>query len=542
MAARRQELQPGAAVPESEVVDLTAAINNQVKIMRNWERQFDFIWETKFIRTPKLVSWIEDLEKDHGMFADLQSRINYINLNERDLGDSRREYQVSYGLSLKQAFELLEHYGVNMTFKAYAKIINLHGREVDWVMFPPKRGEKDYVEYMGVPRAGAHTRDIAKKALACRTDRYNWIPGEVRAEFSGQFKVKSRYWGSMIADSENLGWLRIAIWHEVMETAGIAMAVVGLYWPSELKQNLARDVDDNFCNEALLAEQSELYDNKLFRPVLYLEYELDPKLGFGDPPPYSSFESLAYWWEKEAERLEGNAENMEKVGNYSSAANHWHDAQQAWLKALKTWQSVELHPKRDERIKAAQKRLEEVTRREDQALRRIGARPLPIWQATGGLFKITITYSDWPDGLRARVKDPSNKTVAELRTNHPSGIITWGEGFPPGLYFFVADTSRYPVIPRVLKAVLTNPYYREIRPTAPSWGITGSGGEKITIHYSDWPNGFRAKILDYKERKVTEVSGTPGSKEGKVEWGKDAEAVDGVDNRLLFATIVHKER
>jgi len=58
---------------------------------------------------------------------------------------------------------------------------------------------------------------------------------------------------------------------------------------------------------------------------------------------------------------------------------------------------------------------------------------------------------------------------------------------------------------------------------APSWNVAGSDGEKITIHYSDWPNGFRAKILDYKERKVTEVSGTPGSKEGKVEWGKDAD-------------------
>jgi|GEM_PF-1745078 len=58
---------------------------------------------------------------------------------------------------------------------------------------------------------------------------------------------------------------------------------------------------------------------------------------------------------------------------------------------------------------------------------------------------------------------------------------------------------------------------------APSWNVAGSGGGKITIHYSDWPHGFRAKILDYKERKVTEVSGTPGSKEGKVEWGKDAD-------------------
>ena len=58
---------------------------------------------------------------------------------------------------------------------------------------------------------------------------------------------------------------------------------------------------------------------------------------------------------------------------------------------------------------------------------------------------------------------------------------------------------------------------------APFWNVAGSGGEKITIHYSDWPHGFRAKILDYKERKVTEVSGTPGTKEGKVEWGKDAD-------------------
>jgi len=42
MGAIRFKYEPTEPVLESEIPDLTAAINDQVKIMRQWERQFDF--------------------------------------------------------------------------------------------------------------------------------------------------------------------------------------------------------------------------------------------------------------------------------------------------------------------------------------------------------------------------------------------------------------------------------------------------------------------------------------------------------------------
>ncbi|MBN2380751.1 hypothetical protein JXM67_13210 [candidate division WOR-3 bacterium] len=84
-------------VPESEVNDLTAGINDQVEIMKKWNRVFEFTFLDKarnpirIIRTPGLVSEIKKLEKDHGKLADLQSRVKFIDLNERILDDGRRE-------------------------------------------------------------------------------------------------------------------------------------------------------------------------------------------------------------------------------------------------------------------------------------------------------------------------------------------------------------------------------------------------------------------------------------------------------------------
>lgn len=516
MGAIRPELQPGAVVPESEVVDLTTAINNQVEIMRNWERQFDITWEP-FTRSNSEINIAEKLEKQYGKLADFKSRVQYVDIKESQVNQWNRRYEVKYGLSLKQAFALLEHYKITFTFKAYARMIDTKGRKVNLVKNPTA----DQIKH-GNPRAGVRTlygitqkiEDHLKPGLC------NSAAGTAEVVFAGDFVVRPYYRGGNIAVVDDFGTVRTGIWHEVMEVCGLAVAIEAFYYPKALKQNWEAYGVDNFANESLINPQKELYDGGLYTPICYLEYDLDPKLGFGDPPPYSSFESLAYWWEKEAERSEISAKSNDDSGNYSQAANYWDEAQQAWLKALEAWQLVTLHPKRDERIKKAQERLDAATAKEDQARRRTGERALPTWQAKGGGDRITITYSDWPGGLKAKVKDQNNRVVDELRSSHPAGVVTWGEYKPSGLYFFVADTSSYTVIPRVLKAVLVNPIVAVITPPAPSWEVTVSGN-RLTISYKDWGGNFEAQILDFNERNVATLRGTGWT--GKISWGENAD-------------------
>lgn len=313
MGAIRFKYEQGNPVLESEIPDLTAAINDQVKIMRQWEKQFVFTWKTKFKRIMGEVLLIEKLEAQHGAFADLKSRIGSITLRENEQWDGSIEYEVTYSISLKQAFELLEHYGVTMTFNAYARIVNEDGREVDWLLFPPQKGEKGYEKYKGVPPAGACFRELAIRAVNpivdgkrysnVKCNSFNDISGPMPVQFSGNFRVKREYKEGEVAFLLDFSWLRVVIWHEVMKAAGIAIAVVGLYWPPELKEDLANKSPHNFSNNAMYAHQPAYGDEKALVPFLYLEYELDPKLGFGDPTPYSSFESLAYCWEKKSKAL-----------------------------------------------------------------------------------------------------------------------------------------------------------------------------------------------------------------------------------------------
>jgi hypothetical protein len=57
--------------------------------------------------------------------------------------------------------------------------------------------------------------------------------------------------------------------------------------------------------------------------------------------------------------------------------------------------------------------------------------------------RVTLRYSDYPQGFHASVFDASGRKVDELHSAHPSGTITWGDDASRGVYFIrqVSDNS-----------------------------------------------------------------------------------------------------
>ncbi len=49
--------------------------------------------------------------------------------------------------------------------------------------------------------------------------------------------------------------------------------------------------------------------------------------------------------------------------------------------------------------------------------------------------RIVMRYANYPQGFSAAVFDASGQKVDELHSDQPSGTITWGEGYSPGVYF-----------------------------------------------------------------------------------------------------------
>lgn len=56
--------------------------------------------------------------------------------------------------------------------------------------------------------------------------------------------------------------------------------------------------------------------------------------------------------------------------------------------------------------------------------------------------QITLHYADRPQGLAATVYDASGMLVDELNSNETDGMLIWGDGAPPGVYFIVADNHK----------------------------------------------------------------------------------------------------
>jgi hypothetical protein len=58
------------------------------------------------------------------------------------------------------------------------------------------------------------------------------------------------------------------------------------------------------------------------------------------------------------------------------------------------------------------------------------------WQITTSVGpQIVLRYTNRPEGFHANVFDASGRKVDELHSSQPSGVITWGECYGPGVYF-----------------------------------------------------------------------------------------------------------
>ncbi|TKJ39872.1 hypothetical protein CEE36_10090 [candidate division TA06 bacterium B3_TA06] len=289
--------------------------------------------------------------------------------------------------------------------------------------FPPEEKPPDLLEDMS---GGTKGQDKIRDILMQR----HLASAEILV--SSEYEVKENYLSGEIGNIEDFRWLRVGIWHEIIELAIIYMATEGFCFPYWMYHNLL-DTEKrgegakNFANNAVCEVQASLENER----SLWLYWDDDD-----EDPPFDAFESAAFCREEDAEYATGKAKAMEEFDNWAAAYEKWKEAEKAWEVAIRAWQAVPHHPDRDKKIDEARERLAEA---------------------------------------------------------------------------------------KIRKGIAQSEAQRGATKQAPSWNVAGSGTEKITIHYSDWPNGFRAKILDYKERKVTEVSGTPGTKEGKVEWGKDAD-------------------
>lgn len=76
----------------------------------------------------------------------------------------------------------------------------------------------------------------------------------------------------------------------------------------------------------------------------------------------------------------------------------------------------------------------------------------PAWKLltpTGS--EIVLTYSGNSRGFHAGIHDLSGRKVDEIHAHGPGGTITWGDGFPAGIYFIVPENG-YPST--VQKAIL----------------------------------------------------------------------------------------
>ena len=402
--------------------DKTEVLQKQVKLLaKNVSKVFKFSF--KFKRHGPEFQKIDEIEREEDRLGNVR-RKGYLDFEQIGFSEpALYEYRATVKLSIKQALELLQDYGVNLEYNVYRtyKVKDKEGRE-KVVPFPRKPTKEE----PGTPRGGISTRLNTPK----REEIYSYPhirPHTTQVLVSHEFDIAEGCFPGWHANREDYLTIRKGLWHEIMETALIAIAIEALYCPKDLYYNLSDNPENNFANNAVMRVQRAMEaireDRRLF---LYWD---------GDPP-FDAFESAAFCREEDAEYATGKANAMEEFDIWAAAYEKWKEAEKAWEVAIRAWQAVPHHPDRDKKIAEARERLAE-----------------------------------------AKIRKGIAQSEAQRGATKP----------------------------------------------APSWNVAGSGGEKITIHYSDWPNGFRAKILDYKERKVTEVSGTPGSKKGKVEWGKDAD-------------------
>lgn len=378
-------------------------------------KKFKFSFEFK--RIPEEVKFVEKVEGKEGKYKYVNSK-GYMTCEEKgqEKNTGNYIYKAKVNLTVAEAARLLADYGINMVFLAEYKF---EGRD-----FPREAKQK------GDPRGGVRGKLPAFPDLMS----LGHMQGDATFGFSHHFDVRSEYWPGTTAKREEFIAVRKRIWHEVMETALIALAAEALYAPNFLRSNLEWTGIDNFADDCVMLVQQTLNDD------LFLYWSGDP--------PFDAWESQARTYEAEAKRLEEIAIMLEQQGNFSCAANRWEEAENAWERAVEAWQAIPGHPEREKRISAARAKLAEAKERKEAALWKSA-----WWDASKtSRGEISIRYSSWPDRFKARIVDVGGNVLARFEQPGGTGVVTWGKGAKAGVYFIKVEAER--VEPTVRKVVV----------------------------------------------------------------------------------------
>lgn len=161
----------------------------------------------------------------------------------------------------------------------------------------------------------------------------------------------------------------------------------------------------------------------------------------------------------------------------------------------------------------------------------------PSWEIRGGSpfsadtkNKYMFCFWDWKqlDPFHLQVFDPSGIKVRDFTTQEQRGCFDLVPNFPRVPFDWQGGEYTVKVLtthPRVVKTAKLRIYCDwQLRDTS---GNLLSGNsvqtEKIIIHYTNWPERFKAEILNYKKERVITVSGRARIWEDHLPWGQDAE-------------------
>jgi hypothetical protein len=415
-------------------VDKTAVLRKQANLLaKNVTKVFKFQFE--FERAVQELEIIEAMQRVKDRLSGVMDR-GLLNIEE--MGKSSKyeyKYKATVKLSIKQALEMLQDYGIKMEYNVHRtyKVKDKDGNE-KVVPFTRKPVDAD----SDTPRGGILTE--IKDPRKDNTYDYPHMPSKpVKVKVSHEFDIAEGCLPGWHANREDYLTIRKGLWHEIMETALIAIAVEALYSPMELIDDLDRNPENNFANNAVMRVQRAMYaigeDRRLF---LYWP---------GDPP-FDAFEVSGYTREEEAKRLKEIAIMLEQQGNFSGAANRWEEAENAWERAIEAWQAIPGHPEREKRISAARAKLAEAKERKETALWKSA-----WWDASKtSRGEVSIRYSSWPDRFKARIVDVGGNVLARFDKPGGTGVVTWGKGAKAGVYFIKVEAER--VEPMVRKVVV----------------------------------------------------------------------------------------
>ncbi len=301
--------------------------------------------------------------------------------------------------------------------------------------FPPEEKPSDLLEDVsGGTKGQDKVRDILMKR--------HLASAEILV--SSEYQVKDNYLPGEEENPEDFRWLRIGIWHEIIELAIIYMATEGFCFPYWMYHNLL-DTEKrgegakNFAHNAVCEVQASLENER----SLWLYWDDDD-----EDPPFDAFEVGAYTREAEARRLEDDAIRLEGQGNWAGAREKWIEAEDAWEIAIRAWEAVPRHPDREQRIKAARDRLTQV--REKRLIAQWEGASWNVTSTSAG--EINIRYSAWPVRFQAKIADVKGHVLAAFDKPSGTGVIIWGKGEKAGLYFIRVEAER--IEPMVRKIVI----------------------------------------------------------------------------------------